>query len=676
MRCLFLNIAIDTPLDIFFDYKWQSENDDEPNPSVGDLAVVPFGKREVCGVILEVKTQTDVAENKIRNIIAIRHQLLPLSQHWLDLCRFAAHYYQRPLGEVALPCLPKNLRSGKAVSLDRALKKIAKIEKAGLTETAPYPTLNAEQQQALDAIVTKEGFAPILLHGITGSGKTEVYLQATAHILARTPTAQVLILVPEINLTPQFTKNLQDRFPNTPIALLHSELAEGERLRHWLSAHTGQARIVLGTRLSILASMPNLQFIVIDEEHDSSYKQQEGLRYSARDLAIWRAQQLDIPVVLGSATPSLESWQHAKTHRYSKLTLSSRAVAHAVLPTVRLIDSGKNQLTDGLSAAMLAAIQLRLDAGEQSLLFLNRRGYAPALSCTACGWVSHCTRCTAYMVLHTADRRLRCHHCSLEIHIPRHCPSCGNVDMQPIGQGTQRIEENIQIHFPDAKILRIDADSTRRKGSAKAAFNAVHEGEVDILIGTQMVAKGHDFRNLTLVGVLNPDHSLFSHDYRAAERLFAQLMQVSGRAGRTAQKTDGAGSEVLIQTRFPHHPLYTALTHYDYPLFADMMLNEREQAMLPPFSYQAIIRAEAKELDDALHFLNDISRRLQADSEIITNDAIPMARTRVANVNRAQLLLESPSRATLQATLRAWLPIFRAERTRVKWTLEVDPADI
>ncbi len=675
MQICFLQIAIDAPLDTLFDYRWILERDDAPLPQTGQLVLVPFGRREAIGLIVAVREDSDMPAEKLRDALEIRTQVPQLSEAWLDLSRFAAKYYQRSLGEVAIPCLPKKLRAPKSVSIDRALKKLAK--EAALPATQPQPDapeLNGTQHAAVTAITEAQHFTPFLLHGVTGSGKTEVYLQSSAQVLARTPNAQILILVPEINLTPQLEKSVCDRFPETHIVTLHSGLAEAERLRNWLSAHTGQAQIILGTRLAILASLPHLQLIVVDEEHDPSYKQQEGLRYSARDLAVWRAQQLDIPIVMGSATPSLESWSHARNNRYKMLSLPERAVQDAALPTIRLVDAGRNQMVDGYTAAMLAAIQLRLERNEQSLLFLNRRGYAPVLTCYACGWVSHCPRCTAFMVLHQPDRRLRCHHCSLEISIPHHCPTCGNVDLQPLGRGTQRIEESLHTHFPDANILRIDADSTRRKGSAQAAFQSVHEGEVDILIGTQMVAKGHDFQNLTLVGVLNPDTALFSHDYRASERLFAQLMQVAGRAGRAAQK-DGSESEVLIQTRYPQHPLYAALQAHDYGVFANALLEERQQASLPPYSYQALLRAEARELEDAIDFLEQAAK-LARHPQVTVNDPIPMTVTRVANVNRAQLLLESVSRAALQAMLRQWMPQLRGMKTRVRWTLEVDPADI
>ncbi|TXG01664.1 primosomal protein N' [Massilia arenae] len=664
----FLEVVLDTPLNSSFDYRWPCRPGEEPLP--GQLALVPFAHREIMALIVAVKFETDIAPEKLKDALAVRSQLSPLPERWIALARFAADYYQRPLGEVALPGLPKNLRVPKTVALDRALKKLAKLDLQQDATAVDMPVLNPAQQEAADAIGGAEGFTPLLLWGVTGSGKTEVYLQACARVLARDPQAQILIMVPEINLTPQLEGNIRARFPGMMLATLHSSLSEGERMLHWLAAHNGQARIVLGTRLAILASLPHLQLIVIDEEHDPSYKQQEGLRYSARDLAVWRAHQLGIPIVLGSATPSLESWHHARSGRYKRLDLRERAVRDAVLPKVRLVDMERDRARDGLTSEVLAALRGRLERGEQSLLFLNRRGYAPVISCDACGWISNCTRCTAFMVLHKPEHRLRCHHCSLELRIPRSCPTCGNVDLQPLGRGTQRVEEHLHAMFPEARILRIDADSTRLKGSAQAAFDSVHRGEVDILIGTQMVAKGHDFKKLTLVGILNPDTALFSQDYRASERLFAQLMQVAGRAGR-----GGAPSEVLVQTRYAQHPLYGAVMRHDYERFAGQLLEERKEAGLPPYMYQALLRAEAKELPIAIEFLEAARDCLPSDA-ILINDPIPMTMTRVHNVDRAQLLVESSSRPALQAYLRVWVEQLRAMKSRVKWSLEVDPLDI
>ena len=633
--------------------------------------MVPFGPREVVGLIVDILDASDVPEEKLKDALAVRSQLAPLLPQWLALAGFAAEYYQRPLGEVALPGLPKNLRVVSTVALDRAIKKLGKMELPHDPAPAAAPTLNPGQQAAADAIAGAQGFAPFLLYGVTGSGKTEVYLQACAEVLAREPQGQVLVLVPEINLTPQLESNIRARFPGVMLSTLHSRLSEGERMLHWLAAHEGKARIVLGTRLAILASLPHLKLIVIDEEHDPSYKQQEGLRYSARDLAVWRAHQLQIPVVLGSATPSLESWHHALKGRYRKLELRERAVQQAVLPSVKLIDTSRRRGQEGMSEQLVEAIKRRMERGEQSLLFLNRRGYSPVITCESCGWVSECKRCTALMVLHKTDYRLRCHHCSLEMRIPRHCPTCGNIDLQPLGRGTQRIEESLQELFPQARVLRIDADSTRRKGSAQEAFDSVHRQEVDILVGTQMVAKGHDFKNLTLVGIMNPDSSLFSQDYRASERLFAQLMQVAGRAGRQG----GSESEVLVQTSYPEHPLFSALVAHDYDYFANSLLGEREVAGLPPYLYQAILRAEARELEQALEFLRT-ARGLVAHEGITINDPIPMSMARVHNMERAQLLVESASRPALQAFLKGWMQALREQKTRLKWSLEVDPVDI
>jgi primosomal protein N' (replication factor Y) len=668
-----LQVALDTPLNAIFDYRWYCDAAEQPQ--VGQLAFVPFGPREVMGLIVGVAAETDVPAGKLKDALAIRSQLAPLSAQWLALAGFAADYYQRPLGEVALPGLPKNLRAPTPLTLDKALKKLAKLDAPHDGTPLNMPVLNPSQQEAADAIGGAVGFTPTLLYGVTGSGKTEVYLQACAQVLAREADAQILILVPEINLTPQLEGNIRARFPGVMLATLHSSLSEGERMLHWLAAHQGRARIVLGTRLAILASLPNLKLIVIDEEHDPSYKQQEGLRYSARDLAVWRAWQLAIPIVLGSATPSLESWHHAQSGRYRKLELRERAVKNAVLPQVKLIDMERDKPKDGLTSGLIAAIKQRMERGEQSLLFLNRRGYAPVICCESCGWISECTRCTSFMVLHRPEHRLRCHHCSLELRIPRHCPTCGNVDLQPLGRGTQRVEEGLQALFPEARVLRIDADSTRKKGSAQEAFDTVHRGEVDILIGTQMVAKGHDFKKLTLVGILNPDTALFSQDYRASERLFAQLMQVAGRAGRSGRTEGGSVSEVLIQTRYPQHPLYGAVVHHDYDHFASALLEEREQAALPPYLFQALLRAEAPELATAIEFLT-IARDCVEHPGITINDPIPMSMTRVHNVDRAQLLVESASRPMLQAFLKEWLWTLREMKSRVKWSLEVDPLDI
>lgn len=679
MEQIILEVVLDAPLDSSFDYCWTPTPEQPEIPQIGQLIHVSFGSREVTALVLAVKGESTYPLEKLKQALAVRSQLTPLDSKWLDLCRFAADYYQRPLGEVALPSLPKNLRASSVVALNKALKKVAKLSEQRDATAHGEQSLNVEQQAVIDALEDVRSFQAILLHGVTGSGKTEVYLQLAAQVLARAHaeerTAQILIMVPEINLTPQLEQRIRARFPGLCIATLHSGLSEGERTLQWLLAHSGRASIVLGTRLAVLASLPKLAMIIVDEEHDPSYKQQEGLRYSARDLAVWRARQLDLPILLGSATPSVESWLHANSGRYRKLTIEQRAVPDAVLPRVILVDTERDKPVHGITPLLLAAMRKRFERGEQSLLYLNRRGYAPVLSCDACGWISNCPHCTAFMVLHKPEQRLRCHHCSLQLRIPKSCPTCGNVDIQALGRGTQRIEEHLQVLFPEARILRIDADSTRLKGSAQQAFDSVHKGEVDILIGTQMVAKGHDFQNLSLVGVVNPDTALFSHDYRASERLFAQLMQVSGRAGRGGLKEGGCESEVMVQTRYPKHPLYTALQAHAYQKFADELLQERQQAAMPPYIYHAMLRAEARDLNKALEFLQ-LAASLVGHNEITVNDPIPMSLTRIANVERAQLLLESHSRPLMQACLRAWMRELRALKTSVKWSLEVDPSEI
>jgi primosomal protein N' (replication factor Y) (superfamily II helicase) len=753
MTDCFVRVALDHPLQTLFDYAYRMASPPVP----GMLVQVPFGRRSVVGLVCEVTAHSEVPAARIKAVEAICADLPALSAHWLELVAFAADYYQRGRGEVALPALPQALRdasrwgrllapelryrllpAGRAVlpdalparagALRRLAQALGEAESLSLAEVralhpkaaatlddwqtrgwtacdeigvadntvaaagapastgiqdATPPQLTDQQAEALDAITAAQGFAPFLLHGVTGSGKTEVYLRALAALLSARPDAQALVLVPEINLTPQFEAAFRARFaaslPGEAIVTLHSGLAEGERARHWLAAHTGRARIVLGTRLAVLASLPSLALIVVDEEHEPAYKQQEGLRYSARDLAVWRAKQLALPVVLGSATPSLESWWQAEQGRYTRLTLSRRAVADAVLPSVRLIDLEEERRRGrasqgGLSRPLVAALKARLERGEQSLVFLNRRGYAPALACDACGWVAGCPRCSAYVVLHKPEHALRCHHCGWEARIPRHCPECGNVDIAPLGRGTQRVEETLAEAVPGARVLRIDADSTRRKGSAQALFSDVHAGEVDILVGTQMIAKGHDFQRVSLVGVLNADTALFSHDFRASERLFAQLMQVSGRAGRA-----GLPGEVMIQTRYPRHALYHALTRHDYVGFANATLGERRDAHLPPFVYQALLRAEGRTIEAALAFLQEAAAALSglpAAERVTVYDAVPMTIVKVANVHRAQLLLESASRAALQHTLRAWHPMLRALKGVLRWSVEVDPLDI
>jgi primosomal protein N' (replication factor Y) len=531
------------------------------------------------------------------------------------------------------------------------------------------PPLTATQQAAVDAICARrDGFSAFLLLGVTGSGKTEVYLHAMAAVLRA--GRQALLLVPEIALTPQLEAMVRGRFPDVPFTSLHSGLNESERLDHWLAAQSGRARIVLGTRLAVFAPLPQVGLIVVDEEQDASYKQMDGLRYSARDLAVVRAQQRGVPVVLGSATPALETYYNAEAGRYQLLMLPERI--NAAPPRIACVNTRDEKLADGLSSRLCAAIAARLERGEQSLVFINRRGYAPVLMCHSCGWLSSCHRCSAQLVLHLRDRQLRCHHCGHQSPVPEACPECGNAQLAPVGQGTQRVEAALVQHFPRARILRIDRDSTRPRDAWQAMRRQIHAREVDILVGTQILAKGHDFPHLNLVGVLNADSLLYSADFRAPERLFALLTQVAGRAGR-----GDAQGEVLIQTEFPQHPLYEALKSQDYAFFARTLLAERRQAGFPPFVYQALLRAEAPKLETALDFLAHAARDGKALSRrVMIYDAVPAGMVRLAGRERAQLLVQSDSRSELQVFLGAWCAGFGdGPPSRARWSLDVDPIE-
>lgn len=679
-----VQVALDIPLQGVFDYRAPVE------ACVGARVIVPFGRRKLVGVVVATPAQPAFDPAQVKQIEQVLDDTPPLSEDWLRLASFAAQYYQRPLGEVMLPALPAGLRKVSAYQGKRSaggpVQRLDRRKPAVVDAVAAdhAPVLNAEQLAAAQAIAALQTHKTVLLHGVTGSGKTEVYLHAIQAALSR--GRQVLFMVPEINLTPQLEQSLRARLAGLAgtdaLAVMHSGLADGERLHAWLRIQRGQARVLLGTRLSIFAPIPDLGLIIVDEEHDTSYKQQDGLRYSARDLAVWRARDRDIPIVLGSATPSLESWKHADKGHYLRHTLAQRA-RDVELPKVRLVDTRRLAMQQGFSPQLIEALGQRLDSGQQSLIFLNRRGYAPVLNCTSCGWVSQCPRCTAYTVLHrSAGRRnyLQCHHCGYQARVPHACPDCGDQDLKPMGRGTQRVEEHLAELFPQARIARIDADSTRLKGSAAALFAKVHAGDVDLLVGTQMVAKGHDFTNLGLVGVLNADAMLFAQDFRAPERLFAQLMQVAGRAGRHVK-----GGEVIIQTDYPEQPVYQALIRHDYQGFARYALDEREAIGLPPFAHQALLTSESRQLADALEFLA-LARALPEQdaanyptaSSLTLYDPVPLRVVRVANVERAQLLVESASRPALQAFLSTWsVAVAELARTRrVRCNLEVDPLEI
>ncbi|MBP6654338.1 MAG: primosomal protein N' [Propionivibrio sp.] len=669
-----VRVALDVPLHRFFDYL-APEGEALTVADIGLRVRVPFGRQSKIGVLVELPASSDFSPAQLKSVESILRDLPPLPPDWFRLCEFCAAYYQAPLGEVMISTLPAGLRRVDPPKA-RATRRVTKNLPA-----QTRPTLTAEQQVALDRIAADGGadgdsFRAYLLHGVTGSGKTEVYLRLVERALAA--GKQALLLVPEINLTPQLEARVAARFPEAGLASLHSELTEAARTRNWRAALDGSARIVLGTRLAIFTPLPDLGLIVVDEEHDASFKQQDGMRYSARDVAVFRARERGIPIVLGSATPSLESWANATDTRtparYTLLTLHERAVENARLPAVQRIDTRLEKLQDGLSGVLLRAIGQRLERGEQSLVFLNRRGYAPVLTCTSCGWISHCTRCAANLVLHLADGRLRCHHCGFECRVPRACPTCGNQDIQPFGRGTQRIEAVLSERFPQARILRVDRDSAKSRKQWEVLVEQIHAGEADILVGTQMLAKGHDFPKLTLVGALGADAALFASDCRAPERLFAQLMQVAGRAGRAELP-----GEVLIQTQFPEHPLYAALVKHDFPAFANEQLKEREQAGFPPYAYQAMLRAEAPQIADSLAFLTTARAwpEASAHADVMLYDPVPMRMARRANLERAQLLVESPSRRALQNFLSAWGALLDAIKapSRLRWHLEVDPLE-
>jgi primosomal protein N' (replication factor Y) len=649
----------------------------------GTLVHVPLGKRQAVGVVWHERLGEPAPQTPLRPIASALHALPPMPAPWRQLVAFCARYYQRSLGEVALAVLPPELRKLDDPALGRRLARLAGSAAAAGPGDAP-PALTDEQAAVLRALADDAAGPPlpVLLQGVTGSGKTEVYLRRAEAALAR--GRQVLVLVPEINLTPQLEARLAARFAGRCLVTMHSALTPAQRLRHWLLAHLGRADLVLGTRLAVFASLPRLGLIVVDEEHDPSFKQQEGARYSARDLAVVRGRDESVPVILGSATPSLESWQRALQGRYRHLRLTQR-VGGGGWPAVRLFDMGTLPRVRGaappLAPPLQAAIEQRIARGEQSLLLLNRRGYAPVLFCSGCGWKSGCPHCSAWRVFHKADRTLRCHHCGFTERVPRACPDCGNLDIAPIGRGTEKLEEQLAELLPGARIARIDADATRAKGALQARLAAVHAGEVDVLVGTQMIAKGHDFRRITLVAAVNPDAALFASDFRAAERQFALLMQAAGRAGRDAAQA--AASEMWVQTWHPRHPLYAALRAHDFDAFARSQLDDRRAAGLPPFASLALLRAEARSADLAAAFLREAAETAAPQAAALgvrLYPPVPPPVARVAGIERQQMLAESASRAALQQLLAAWVPQLQALRARhrglKRWAVDVDPLAI
>ena len=696
----------------------------EPLPQ-GTRVLVPFRNKTVVGIVWETDIAPDMDAARILGVQTTFSEEPPLPESWRDLLAFTSRYYHYPTGQAVFAALPQGLKETRAVEMPQpplfyalneagraqtqpparfnkkaalwdallsggmtmaslkqvnaqAAKLIEDWAEQGWIETteAAKPILrssefqlNANQQQASDEIQTAFGsFQPFLLYGITGSGKTEVYFDAMAKVLAQ--GRQVLFLLPEINLTPQLLKRVENRFADVPTAVLHSQMAAGRRTQDYLRAMLGQAKLVIGTRLAVFTPMDDVGLIVVDEEHDGSFKQDNELRYHARDLAVWRAKQSGCPVVLGSATPSLESWHKAQSGAYRLLQLTERAHAAAQLPQVDILNVGRLKLDNGFSPQALQLLKQNFEAGGMSLVYLNRRGFAPALFCGDCGHTFGCPNCSAKMVLHQRARQLRCHHCDHREPIPFKCPDCGNQDLTAVGHGTQRVEETLRAFLPKAAVVRVDRDSTAHKNDWADLYRRIADNEIDILVGTQMLAKGHDFARLNLVIVLNADGSLYSADFRAPERLFAELMQVSGRAGRA----DKPG-KVLIQTQLPEHPVFAAVKAQDYAVFAENELNERQMFAMPPFGFQTAVRADAPRVADAMEFLNAAKETLAPllPESVSQFGAAPMLMVRLAERERAQIFLESTSRQDLHRAVSLWVQVLQQNRDgKIRWSVDVD----
>lgn len=727
---IYHRIAVNVPLsDGLLTY---SHSDPLPQ---GTRVLVPFRNKTVVGMVWETDIAPDMDTARILSVQTTFSDEPLLPESWRDLLAFTSRYYHYPTGQAVFAALPQGLKETRAVEMPQPPLFYA-LNEAGRAQTPPLArfnkkaalwdallsgemtmaalkqvnaqaakliedwavqgwietteaakpvlrsyhgqashsefVLNADQRQASDAIQTALGrFRPFLLYGITGSGKTEVYFDAMAKVLAQ--GRQVLFLLPEINLTPQLLKRVENRFADVPTAVLHSRMAAGRRTQDYLSAMSGQAKLVIGTRLAVFTPMDDVGLIVVDEEHDGSFKQDNELRYHARDLAVWRAKQSGCPVVLGSATPSLESWHKAQSGAYRLLQLTERAHTAAQLPQVDILNVGRLKLDNSFSPQALQLLKQNFEAGGMSLVYLNRRGFAPALFCGDCGHTFGCPNCSAKMVLHQRARQLRCHHCDHREPIPYKCPDCGNQDLTAVGHGTQRVEETLRAFLPKAAVVRVDRDSTAHKNDWADLYRRIADNEIDILVGTQMLAKGHDFARLNLVIVLNADGSLYSADFRAPERLFAELMQVSGRAGRA----DKPG-KVLIQTQLPEHPVFAAVKAQDYAVFAENELNERQMFAMPPFGFQTAVRADAPRVADAMEFLNAAKETLAPllPESVSQFGAAPMLMVRLAERERAQIFLESPSRQDLHRAVSLWAQVLQQNRDgKIRWSVDVDPQE-
>ncbi len=669
MAPCFVEVFVDVPLPAL-DYAVP----EDVMVTVGDRVVVPVGTRKTVGIVAAVKGTTQVSEKKIKPIVRVLNEVAPLSAEWMRFLAFAADYYIRFKGEAAVSALPQFFRTPPKARYEASLKRLRELKHKKI-KPGERLSLNDEQLAAAQAINEAQGFVPFVLYGVTGSGKTEVYLHAIEEILKKSPDNQVLLLVPEINLTPQLEARVRGRFVDETVVTMHSGLTSVERARSWLAVHEGKARVLVGTRMAIFASFQKLGLIIVDEEHDQSYKAGEAMRFSARDLAVKRAMDNGIACVLGSATPSLETWAKVLARQYRCLRLSHRAVQAAHLPKLELVDVSKEK-PQVFAQSVKDEIDATLLRKEQVLVFINRRGYAPVISCTACGWVSRCEHCSGFTVFHKNDRRLVCHHCGTSYRVPVRCPSCGNPEIVAVGTGTQRIEEAIEALWPQARVLRIDRDSVKTKNAAETAFESVHAGDVDIVVGTQMIAKGHDFKRVGLVVVLNADAQLVSPDIRAEEHLYATLMQVAGRAGR-----DKIAGRVLIQTRFPEHPVYADMQKGDYESFAQRLLNDRRESMSPPYAFQALLTAQSSHLERTIGFLRaarDAAVNLKFSS-VFVYEPVPMSLMRLKDAERGQLLIETMNRRDRHAFLTAWDASLRSLTgidAGVTWAIEVDPADI
>lgn len=628
---------------------------------------VPFRRREIIGILLNTSQHASINAQRLRPALEIIDQEPLLPETLLKLCTKTSQYYHHPIGEVLCNSLPTAIRQGKSVPLTTTAANIQSSSADVIT-----PILNQAQQQAVSMISSElHHFKPFLLFGVTGSGKTEVYLHTIQQCLQR--GKQALMLVPEIGLTPQTLARFAQRF-TTPIAVLHSSMTDKDRLQAWLMAKQGLAGIVIGTRSAVFTPLPKLGMIVVDEEHDVSYKQQDSLRYSARDIALLRGKLENIPVVLGSATPSLESFHHALRGNYQLISLPERA-GNAKHPSFQLLDVRNQPLNQSLSTNLSTVMQRHLRAGNQVLFFLNRRGFAPTLMCHLCGWIASCRRCDARMTLHQDPEQLLCHHCGKQAALPSQCPACLGKQWITLGLGTQRLEQELRKQFPDYSLTRIDRDTTRRKGKMQDLLEDIHKQRSQILIGTQMLAKGHHFPNVTMVIILNIDDGLFSADFRASERTAQLLTQVAGRAGRAEQ-----AGEVWIPTHLPHNPLLNKLIQGDYASYVQLALSERIAAQLPPYSHLALFRAEAMQAETALSFLNQVRKLFEAteQNQIVFMGPIPAPMEKKAGRYRAHLLLQSQQRTVLHNLLDKAVSNLETAKwaKKVRWSLDIDPQDM